>query len=306
MLLCMLLASTQPNLGGADGIINGNFIIWYLAVPITYLEAGLICTPTSLYSAITDGYLLAFVMTFMYILMPLLARVSSCLLIYANVNMWLLKGMEVFYCMPPPLNVSIVLSRLTNSDIATSIVTTIISHFCGLIISPILLYFMLGTSTPPLVGININEIICGTLVPLAIGIILQLSISTLNSYDGIQTKWIPLGLLLITGYHWFCDAITVDSSAIQAVDILLCIMIACLGQLLITGLCWILCSRWLSKSILLAALFTITHKSIGLGGWILRGAYHGSAHGSAVNLPMAILPVAQLLLGSLMACWITP
>jgi len=57
---------------------------------------------------------------------------------------------------------------------------------------------------------------------------------------------------------------------------------------------------------LLAALFTSTHKSVSLGGWILRGAYHGSAHGPAVNLPLTILPVAQLLLGSLLASWLAP
>jgi len=56
----------------------------------------------------------------------------------------------------------------------------------------------------------------------------------------------------------------------------------------------------------LAALFTSTHKSVSLGGWILRGAYHGSAHGPAVNLPLRILPVAQLLLGSLLASWLAP
>lgn len=73
-----------------------------------------------------------------------------------------------------------------------------------------------------------------------------------------------------------------------------------------TGLCWIFCSRWLSRQILLAALFTITHKSVGIGGWILRGAYHGSTHGVAVNLPLVILPVAQLIFGSLLACWVAP
>lgn len=81
---------------------------------------------------------------------------------------------------------------------------------------------------------------------------------------------------------------------------------ACLGQLLLSSLCWILCSQWLPRNIMLAALFTSTHKSVGLGGWILRGAYHGSVHGPAVNLPLTILPVAQLLLGSLLASWLAP
>lgn len=80
---------------------------------------------------------------------------------------------------------------------------------------------------------------------------------------------------------------------------------AFVAQLIIICSYWILCNRWLPRNILLAALFTSTHKSIGLGGWILRGAYHGSAHSSAVNLPLSVLPVAQLLVGTLLASWMS-
>lgn len=77
------------------GIINGNLIILYFAVPLMYLEAGLLCDPKSLYSTLRDGYLLTFVMVFVYILMPFLARMGTYLLTYAKVNVWLLKGIEV-------------------------------------------------------------------------------------------------------------------------------------------------------------------------------------------------------------------
>ena len=76
-------------------MINGNVMIWYIAVPLTYLEAGLTCSPKSLYASLSDGYLLAFVMVYMYVLMPLIARIGSVFLTYARVNPWLLKGMEV-------------------------------------------------------------------------------------------------------------------------------------------------------------------------------------------------------------------
>lgn len=44
--------------------------------------------------------------------------------------------------MPPPFNTSLVLSRLTRADLPTSIVATLVCHFAGLILSPILVYFM--------------------------------------------------------------------------------------------------------------------------------------------------------------------
>ncbi|PBC26376.1 Sodium/bile acid cotransporter [Apis cerana cerana] len=312
MLLCMMLASVKPHFGKTNGILNGNVIIRYFAIPLTYLEAGLLCDPKTLYLTLSNGSLLIFTMTFIYILMPFLMRLGVCLLTYANVNVWLLKGMEVLYCMPPPFNTSFVLCRLAQADLSTSIVITLVSHFGGLFISPILLYFVLGASTPPLVGINIKETIYSTIIPLIIGIAIQIIILKYNICPKIKSSWFSQGLLLATAYHWFCDALLVDASSLQASDVLLCVLIvffyvqACAGQLFVSCLCWILCSRWLPRNILLATLFTSTHKSVGLGSWILRGAYHGSAHGSAVNLPLSILPVAQLLLGSLLAGWLSP
>ncbi|XP_046618030.1 sodium/bile acid cotransporter 7-like isoform X1 [Neodiprion virginianus] len=306
LLICMLLASVRPDFGGVNGVMNGNLAIWYFAVPLTYLEAGLSFSPLSLYTALSNGYLQIFVICFVYILMPLLIRVGTCLLTYVGVNIWLLKGMEVLYCMPPPFSTGLVLSRLADADLPTSIVTTLTSYFVGLFLSPFLLYIMLGASTAPFVGINVRELLLSTLIPLGVGGILQPVTTKLKICDGPRTAWVPQGLLLLTAYHWFCDALSADASSLQAVDILLCILIACVEQLIVAWLCWVLCSRWLSRKILLAALFTTTHKSVGLGGWLLRGAYHGSAHGPSITLPLSVLPVAQLLLGSLLANWVAP
>ncbi|XP_070529604.1 sodium/bile acid cotransporter 7 isoform X1 [Cardiocondyla obscurior] len=329
MLACMVLATIQPHIGGTNGIINGNFIISHFAVPLMYLEAGLLCEPKSLYSTLRDGYLLTFVMVFVYILMPFLARIGTYLLAYAKVNVWLLKGIEVLYCMPPPFSTGLALCRLAQADLPTSVIITLVSHFGGLFLSPFLLYLMvrsfailkdykisvinfflfflrqLGTSTPPLVGINIKETLCSTLIPLAAGITLRMFVLKDRCLN-IKTNLFSQSLLLAIAYHWFCDAVLADASSLQAVDILFCVLITCLGQLLLSSLCWILCSQWLPRDVLLAVLFTSTHKSVSLGGWILRGAYHGSAHGPAVNLPLTILPVAQLLLGSLLASWLAP
>ncbi|XP_043249630.1 sodium/bile acid cotransporter 7-like [Colletes gigas] len=306
MLLCMILASLRPHLGKTNGVLNGNIIIRYFAVPLTYLEAGLLCDPKSLYLTLSNYSLLIFTMIFIYVLMPSLMKLGVCFLTYADVNIWMLKGMEVLYCMPPPLNTNLVLCRLAQADLSTSIVITLVSHFAGLFISPVLLYFVLGASTPPLVGVNVRETIYSTIVPLAIGIAIQVTILKYDFCFKIKSPWFSQALLLATAYHWFCDAVSIDASSLQASDVLLCILIACVGQLFVSCLCWILCSRWLPRDILLAALFTTTHKSVGLGSWVLRGAYHGSAHGPAVNLPLSILPVAQLLLGSLLASWLSP
>ncbi|KAF7393359.1 hypothetical protein HZH68_010178 [Vespula germanica] len=306
MLLCMLLATVQPYLGGTIGIGSGNFIVWYFAVPLTYLEAGLLCTPHSLYMALKNGYLILFVMIFIYGVMPFLAKLGTYLLIHSKVNIWLLKGIEVLYCMPPPFTSSLALCQLAQADLPTSVVTTLIGHFGGFFLSPILLYFVLGASTPPLIGINVKEIIYSTLLPLIIGMALQFSVVNSNVCSIIGIGRYSQGLLLIIAYYWFSDAVSADMSSLQAIDILLCILIACVAQLFTCCLYWGLCSRWLPRNILLAALFVSTHKSVGLGSWILRSTYHGSAQGPAVNLPLSILPVAQLVLGTLLASWIAP
>nr|XP_050855960.1 cytosolic carboxypeptidase-like protein 5 [Vespula vulgaris]XP_050855961.1 cytosolic carboxypeptidase-like protein 5 [Vespula vulgaris] len=213
---------------------------------------------------------------------------------------------KVLYCMPPPFTSSLALCQLAQADLPTSVVTTLIGHFGGFFLSPILLYFVLGASTPPLVGVNVKEIIYSTLLPLIIGMALQFSVINSNVCSIIGIGRYSRGLLLIIAYYWFSDAVSADVSSLQAIDILLCILIACIAQLFTCCLYWGLCSRWLPRNILLAALFVSTHKSVGLGSWILRSTYHGSAQGPAVNLPLSILPVAQLVLGTLLASWIAP
>ncbi|XP_008208266.2 sodium/bile acid cotransporter 7 [Nasonia vitripennis] len=311
MNICMILAFFTSNLGGSKGLINGNFVIWYFAVPLIYFEAGLCCNYRALFSVFRDGYLLSFLMIFIYVLIPIVARIGSYLLGSAGVNSRLLKGIEVLHCLPPPFSTSLVLSRIANADIPTSVVTILICHFGGMLLSPILLYIMLGATVPPLTEINLREITYSTLIPLAIGVSLrsicfkeQQSVASLSQVD--RTKWISQVLLLLTAYNLFCDAFTIDAAALYAIDILLCVFIACLSQVLMTCICWTLCSTWLSQDVLLATVFTCTYKSIGFGGWLMRTAFRNTVQTAAVNLPLGILTVAQLLLGSLLASWLAP
>lgn len=77
------------------GIIDGNFVIWYFTVPILYLEAGLSCSHKALFSVLRDGYLISFMMFFIYMLIPALAKIATYCLGNAGVNIRLLNGIEV-------------------------------------------------------------------------------------------------------------------------------------------------------------------------------------------------------------------
>lgn len=47
--------------------------------------------------------------------------------------------------MPPPFSTGLALCRLAQADLPTSVITTLVSHFGGLFLSPILLYLMVKT-----------------------------------------------------------------------------------------------------------------------------------------------------------------
>ncbi|XP_011499698.1 PREDICTED: sodium/bile acid cotransporter 7-like [Ceratosolen solmsi marchali] len=305
MNLCMILAFFTSNYGGSKGIINEHFVIWYFAVPLIYLEAGICCNLKDLFAVICDGYLLLFLVLFIYMLVPALAAVGCYFLSNVGVNVRLLKGIEVLHCLPPPFTTSLALSRVAHADIPTSVVTTLTCHFGGLILSPILLYIMLGATVPPLTEINLREITYSTLIPLAIGVSLR-SICFKDQTTTFENRssWISRLLLLLIAYNLFCDAFTIDAATLYAIDILLCVLIACLSQIVITCICWILCSTWLNKHVLLASVFTCTFKSIGFGEWLMKAAFRNSTEATTVNLPLRILTVAQLLLGSLLASWL--
>jgi len=44
--------------------------------------------------------------------------------------------------MPPPFSTGLALCRLAQADLPTSVITTLVSHFGGLFLSPLLLYLM--------------------------------------------------------------------------------------------------------------------------------------------------------------------
>ncbi|XP_058799564.1 uncharacterized protein LOC131669024 isoform X2 [Phymastichus coffea] len=274
-----------------------------MTVPLLYLEAGLRCGHKAFFSVLRDGYLISFLMFFIYILIPALAKLSTYCLGNAGVNARLLSGIEVLHCLPPPFSTSLALSRISQADIPTSVVTILTCHIGGLLMSPISLYILLGASVPPLAEIDLREIAYSALVPLAIGVSVRWIWPKADDPDR-RTDWLARALLLITAYNLFCDAFTVDAASLCAIDILLCVLIAFVGQILMTCVCWTLCSGWLAHDVVLASVFTCTHKSIGFGGWLMRTAFRNTLHVKAVHLPLAILTVAQLLLGSLMAGWL--
>lgn len=54
---------------------------------------------------------------------------------------------------------------------------------------------------------------------------IQIVLLKYDIYTKIKSPWFSQGLLLATAYHWFCDAVLVDASSLQATDVLLCILI---------------------------------------------------------------------------------
>ncbi|XP_014238444.1 sodium/bile acid cotransporter 7-like [Trichogramma pretiosum] len=331
MNICMLLAFFTSRLGGSKGFVDGNKAIWYFAIPLLYLEAGLLCEPRALLDCLRDGYLLSFLLGFVYGLAPTLCSLGNRLLDALGVNRRLLDGVEVLHCLPPPFSTSLVLGRIARADVPTSVVALLTCRFAGLLISPILLYVTLGATVPPMNEINFRESVLGTLVPLAIGVSLRSILrhgpadSALYKWAKMQedggsskhrTMWLPKGLELFIAYNLFCDAFSIDAASMHPGDILLCVLVACASQMIVTGLCWTLCNGWLKQSqdVLLASVFACTYKSVGYGGWLVRTAFgHGGAAAptadryrvAALDLPLAILTVAQLLLGSLLACWMS-
>lgn len=83
----------------------------------------------------------------------------------------------------------------------------------------------IGASTPPLVEINLKEILYSTILPLGIGLGLKSSFLLDSSKFGHESRWISQSLLVLTLYHWFCDAISADIAFVEALDVIVCVLI---------------------------------------------------------------------------------
>ena len=303
IVLSIALARLDPSVGVKGGILKPEITIKYIAVSAIFLNSGLSLKTEELRSAVAHVRLHAFVQFFTLAFVPLLVSVLVRALELSSLNSWLLKGLLVVGCMPPPVSSAVILTKAVGGNDAAAIFNSALGSFLGIFITPLLLLALIGlSSTVPFMSI-IQQLFMTVVVPLIIGQVLRRYIRNWMEQTKPPFGTISSCVLLLIIYTTFCDTFSrenegIDSSGLAAVIVIILLLQCCL--LYLTFSLSTMKESPFSPSDTVAIMFCSTHKSLTLGIPMLKIVFAGYKYLSLISIPLLIYHPTQILLGGLL------
>lgn len=303
IIVVICLAKFAPFIGAKGGILKPEVTVKYIAVSAIFLNSGLSLKSEELKSALSNVRLHLFVQGFTLAFVPALFSLLVKLLELSSLNEWLLKGLLVVGCMPPPVSSAVILTKAVGGNEAAAIFNSAFGSFLGIFVTPFLLLVFLGSSSAVPFASIVGQLSMTVVFPLLIGQFLRRYIK-----DWMEQTKPPFGtisscVLLLIIYTTFCDTFShksgeIDSSSILAVAVLIICLQCCL-LMLTFSLATTRDSPFTSADTV-AIMFCSTHKSLTLGIPMLKIVFSGYSYLSLISIPLLIYHPVQILLGGLL------
>lgn len=303
IIVVICLAKFSPFIGAKGGILKPEVTVKYIAVSAIFLNSGLSLKSEELKSALSNVRLHLFVQGFTLAFVPGLFSLLVKLLELSSLNEWLLKGLLVVGCMPPPVSSAVILTKAVGGNEAAAIFNSAFGSFLGIFVTPFLLLVFLGSSSAVPFASIVGQLSMTVVFPLLIGQFLRRYIK-----DWMEQTKPPFGtisscVLLLIIYTTFCDTFShksgeIDSSSILAVAVLIICLQCCL-LMLTFSLATTRDSPFTSADTV-AIMFCSTHKSLTLGIPMLKIVFSGYSYLSLISIPLLIYHPVQILLGGLL------
>ena len=304
IVLVICLARFEPSVGAKGGILKPEITVKYVAVSVIFFNSGLSLRTEDLKSALTNVRLHAFVQIFTLVFIPGLMSLLVRLLSFGRlINEWLLKGLLVVGCMPPPVSSAVILTKAVGGNEAAAIFNSAFGSFLGIFVTPVLLLVLLGSSsTVPFMSIVVKlsmTVIC----PLLLGQFVRGYIK-----DWMEKTKPPFGtlgrcVLLLIIYTTFCDTFSHKNVDVDSVSLLFVVMFIAILQcclLLLSHLLVTMKDSQFTPADAVAIMFCSTHKSLTLGIPMLKIVFAGYKYVSLISIPLLIYHPVQILLGGLL------
>jgi len=301
--LFIIFAKYAPWIGQKGGPLYPEITIKYIAVSIIFFNSGLSLKTDELKAAVFHFRLHGFIQSFTFIFIPAIISILVYILkSTSSINEYLLRGILVVACMPPPVSSAVIITKSIGGNDAGAIFNSALGSFMGIFVTPALLLMLVGVSgAVPIMNI-INTLSITVVLPLFAGQLVRMYIK-----DWLEETKPPLGqigsfMLLMIIYTTFCDTFASDVSAVKPLELLIVALLILLIQLSFLYLIFSTCatnnlSFGFSKADIVALMFCSTHKSLTLGMPILKIIYAGDIILPFISIPLLIYHPTQILLG---------
>ena len=303
IVLSILAAKANPSFGAKGGFLRPEYTVKYAAVSFIFFNSGLSLRTEELTRAVTRVRLHACVQGFTLLFVPIMIHLLTSVLKFTSLDHWLVQGLRVVGCMPPPVSSAVILTKAVGGNEAAAIFNSAFGSFLGIVVTPLLLYIIIGSSsTVPFTRVFI-QLSVTVVVPLLFGQCLRTFIK-----DWLEKTKPPFGTLssctlLLIIYTTFCDTFNQASLGINGSNLMLMAIIILLLQLFLLYLSFnISRTPMLGFSALdtVAIMFCSTHKSLTLGIPMLKIIYAGYPYLSVISIPLLMYHPTQILLGGLL------
>ncbi|CAB4042982.1 sodium bile acid cotransporter 7 isoform X1 [Paramuricea clavata] len=303
IVLAILAAKANPSFGAKGGLLKPEYTVKYLAVSFIFFNSGLSLRTEELTRAVTRVKLHACVQGFTLIFVPVLINILTLVLKYTTLDNWLVQGLRVVGCMPPPVSSAVILTKAVGGNEAAAIFNSAFGSFLGIVVTPVLLYLIIGSSsTVPFVSV-FTQLSITVVVPLLIGQWLRTCVK-----DWLEQTKPPFGTLssctlLLIIYTTFCDTFNQASLGINGSSLMVMAIIILLLQFVLLYLAFNLSRTPMldfSAADSVAVMFCSTHKSLTLGIPMLKIIYAGYPYLSVISIPLLMYHPTQILLGGLL------
>lgn len=203
-------------------------------------------------------------------------------------------------CMPPPVSSAVILTRTAKGNETASIFNSVLGSFLGIIVTPVLLLFNLGSTTVvPLVG-TVIQLTTTVLTPLILG-------QVIRNFTSFKEHKFPLNTigqstLLFVIYTTFCDTFLVSETGLNALDVLITVLTVVFLQITFMLVSFFISQHFtnsFTRGDIVSIVFCSTHKSLTLGIPILRIMFQGYPHLSQISLPLLVYHPTQIILGGI-------
>ena len=296
----IIFAKFYPWIGRKGGPMYPEFTIKYIAVSVIFFISGLSLKTEDLTAAIFHYRLHAFIQIFTFVFIPAAIFLLTEIFNQFRFNYYLLTGIRVLSCMPPPVSSAVIITKAIGGNVAGAIFNSALGSFLGIFITPSLLYLIVGvTGNVPVMAI-IQSLTITVVCPLFFGQFCRQYIKSWMERTNPPLGQIGSFMLLMIIYTTFCDTFTSNVKVIQPVDLFILAITILLIQLTLLYFIFVVTDyyKWGFKDgDIISLMFCSTHKSLTLGMPILKIMYAGDVVLPFMSIPLLIYHPTQILLG---------
>lgn len=303
IIIAILFAFIWPDLGRKGGYIRPEYTLKYGAISIIFLVSGLTLRTTELWKAIKYVKLHVVIQTLNLVFIPLFvfATIQLIQLVYDLGALG--DGLIIMASVPTTVSSSVVLVKGAGGNEGAALFNASFGNLLGLVVTPLLLLLLLGTSESAPLGSVLLSLGLTVLLPIVVGQVIQCAFPV---YVERAKKLINFGklnnfILLLIIWSAFCDTFASDQS-VNGGDLALVAALALIyhGIFLavafgVSGIPFFHFLRADRAAVVLVA----TQKTISLGIPLIQIIYEDDPDVGLKTLPLLIYHPSQLLIAAL-------